>query len=660
VPVTSASTQVSGLIAPDWRDGSQFSDATVVYSSTGGRGGGTAQRMNVTSVTTGQAQVSHELGMVAGWRYEVTAWVKGTGNIQVALQEGPAPYAIYGDTAVLLSNEWQPIRLTGLITGTNSGNLFIAASSVADVSFDDFEIRAVPATPTPVTGAQLTGDSFGIHEGRIASMKLRNPGLEGPGYLAGSGKKFPSGSVITGNAASGWGDNSFFTDADARYSLDTTTLHGGSASQRVDVDGFRSGWVQFGQYMEVPRNSKLRFSLWAKGASGAKGQIQIRKSLPDYDPIATVDFTYTGQWQQVSVDGPDTLKDVGVFLNTTVFATGTYWFDDAALTELKSGQAPDWKPAPSVGGTMRLWDTKTTWADLEPQRGQWDFSLLDRFVQLAESRNQQVLLTLGQSPAWATTNNTVMSYFGLGSVYAPSSIEDWRNMVNVITTRYKGRIDAYEIWNEPNDPNFGRLTIAQLQQLTEVASKQIRANDPAATVVGASPYSAGYLSDYLAAGMADYVDVIGYHAYNNTPEAMLAELSNVRYTLADFGVTKPLWLTEGGSGNEKQTETATADALLRWTLVSTASGMQRSFWYTWGDGFNISGATVDIDTWTPNAAFRALADLQVRLAGRTLSKVTADTASGQWVMEFTNAQGNVLKASWTNGGTAAAQPVTWS
>jgi hypothetical protein len=29
-------------------------------------------------------------------------------------------------------------------------------------------------------------------------------------------------------------------------------------------------------------------------------------------------------------------------------------------------------------------------------------------------------------------------------------------------------------------------------------------------------------------------------------------------------------------------------------------------------------------------------------------------------MEFTNAQGNVLKASWTNGGTAPAQPVVWS
>jgi hypothetical protein len=88
--------------------------------------------------------------------------------------------------------------------------------------------------------------------------------------------------------------------------------------------------------------------------------------------------------------------------------------------------------------------------------------------------------------------------------------------------------------------------------------------------------------------------------------------------------------------------------------------MQRSLWYTWGPGFEISGSSINLDTWTPNVAFNALADLQKRLTGRTLTKVTADTATGRWVMEFTNAQGNVLKASWTNGGTAPAQPVVWS
>jgi Glycosyl hydrolases family 39 len=662
IAVTSASANVSGLIAPDWRDGSQFSDATVVYGSTPGHGGGVAQRMNVTAITRGQAQVSHEVGMVAGWRYEVTAWVKGTGSIQLALQEGPSPYAIYGDTAVLLNGNWQQVRLTALITGTNSGNLFIAASSKADFAFDDFDIRAIQASPAAVTGTKLTSDTYGIHEGRIASMQLRNPGFEGPGRIAGFGKAVPPyPALLSGNVAVGWGDNSFYANVTASYALDTTVVHGGNSSQRVDVASLPANeLVQIGQYIYVPKATQLRFTQWVRGAAGARGQIQIRKTLPDYDPITSVDFTFTGSWQQVSVTGPDGSPYNGIFLNTTVFAPGSYWFDDANLTDLRTGASPDLKPAPSVGGTMRLWDTSTTWADLEPQKGVWDFTILDRFVNLAESRQQQVLLTLGQSPAWATSNPTERNYSGLGSVYAPTSIEDWRNMVKVLTTRYKGRIDAYEIWNEPNDGNFGKLSIAQLEQLTEVASQQIRANDPAAKVVSASPYSVGYLSDYLAAGMADFVDIIGYHVYNNTPENMLSELSNVRYTLADFGVTKPLWMTEGGSGDELQPEAATADALLRWSLVSTASGLERSFWYTWGPGFNISGASINLDTWVPNAAFNALADLQKRVAGRTLTKVTADTATGRWVMEFTNAQGNVLTASWTNGGTAPPLPVTWS
>jgi Glycosyl hydrolases family 39 len=616
--------------------------------------------MVVSAIPSGWSQAVHDLAMVAGWRYEVTLWMKGSGNASVLFQQQEGTYTIYADTGVLLNSEWTQVRLTSLIPATGPGSLVINATSAADISFDDIDVRAVPASPASVTGNQITSDTFGIHEGRIAEMALRNPGFEGAGRLAGNGKRLATGATISGTTATGWQENSFWADLDVSYAIDATTVHSGGASQRINVGAIRSGQVQIGQNLTVRTPGRFRFTEWVRGAAGTQGTIQIRQSGPPYNGFATTNITFTGAWQQVTVESDLTANDSELFLLTGFDSPGSYWIDDANVINVATGAAPDWIPAPSTGGTMRLWDTQTTWSQLEPQPGVWNFTILDRFVALAQSRQQQVILTLGQTPAWASSNTSELSYNGLGSVYGPKSRDDWRNMVKVIATRYKGRISGYEIWNEPNDPNFGKLSIPELVDLTRIASQEIRATDPAAKVISASPYSVGYLDAYLAGGAADYVDIIGYHEYNNAPETMLASLSNVRYTLADYGVTKPIWLTEGGTGDESQSESVVADGLLRWNLVAMASGMQRAFWYTWGPAINISGTTIKPGTWEPNAAFAALVDMQKRLAGRTLTKATVNTTTGQWVLEFTNAQGNILKASWTRGGSAPAQPVVWS
>ena len=52
-------------------------------------------------------------------------------------------------------------------------------------------------------------------------------------------------------------------------------------------------------------------------------------------------------------------------------------------------------------GFLRLWDTGTTWANLEPERGKWNFSNLDSFVSTAERNNAKILYVFGMTPGWA-------------------------------------------------------------------------------------------------------------------------------------------------------------------------------------------------------------------------------------------------------------------
>ena len=61
---------------------------------------------------------------------------------------------------------------------------------------------------------------------------------------------------------------------------------------------------------------------------------------------------------------------------------------------MNTGQMLDSESWPSVPlGSIRLWDTHTTWNDLEPSKGAYNWSLLDGYLALAQAHNVDVLYT---------------------------------------------------------------------------------------------------------------------------------------------------------------------------------------------------------------------------------------------------------------------------
>jgi hypothetical protein len=91
-------------------------------------------------------------------------------------------------------------------------------------------------------------------------------------------------------------------------------------------------------------------------------------------------------------------------------------------------------------GSWRSWDAAGTWAYVEPQRGQWDFQLLDQYIALAKRDNVEILLVLGLSPTWASARPSEDSPYRLGAASEPQRMEDWENYVRTVATRYRGQI----------------------------------------------------------------------------------------------------------------------------------------------------------------------------------------------------------------------------
>jgi polysaccharide biosynthesis protein PslG len=189
---------------------------------------------------------------------------------------------------------------------------------------------------------------------------------------------------------------------------------------------------------------------------------------------------------------------------------------------------------------------RLSWADVEQSEG--SYSGLDRYdtgIGKAADSGARILLTVGESPAWASNDP-----------------QDYANFMRYAATRWGDKVDAWEIWNEENVSQ----TPADYARLLKAAYPAVKIADPSALVVygGVAHNDYRFVEQSYAAepNLGDYYDVMGTHSYpdpaNASPalkwlddDGRLAPESfsayrEIRAVMLARGDDKPLWLTEFG------------------------------------------------------------------------------------------------------------------
>jgi hypothetical protein len=170
------------------------------------------------------------------------------------------------------------------------------------------------------------------------------------------------------------------------------------------------------------------------------------------------------------------------------------------------------------------------WRYVEPHvKGTLEFNEPDRLVALTSQLNLKMIARLDNQPVWARSDK-IFPASG-----PPDKIQDYADFVHAIASRYKGKIQAYEVWNEPNlavewggkppDP------VAYVA-LLKAAYTAIKAADPDALVIsaGLAPTTASgaiatpdveFARQMYKAGASKYFDLLGVHgAGYKAPPAM--------------------------------------------------------------------------------------------------------------------------------------------
>jgi hypothetical protein len=296
---------------------------------------------------------------------------------------------------------------------------------------------------------------------------------------------------------------------------------------------------------------------------------------------------------------------------------------------------------------------------VEPKQGTWDFTSLDKYVDAASQHNVDVVLPLGLSPWWASSRPAEQSAYGPGNAAHPARLDAWQDYVRTVATRYKGRIFAYEIWNEPNLKQFYSGSVPEMLQLASAAYAIVKKIDPQALVCSPSATNEDgvkWLDQYLQQGGGRYSDVIGYHFYANPepPENMLPLIQQVRAVMQQHGVgDRPLWNTETGwaiQNRQSVVKAAPASArfnsvvlseeqasayLVRTHVLTWAENIPRLYWYSWDN--KIMGLT-EADGRTVKMPVRAYAEVRKWLLG-AMMKSCSSAATGTWTCRITRESG---------------------
>jgi hypothetical protein len=318
-------------------------------------------------------------------------------------------------------------------------------------------------------------------------------------------------------------------------------------------------------------------------------------------------------------------------------------------------------PWPAAGvGALRLWDSHTSWTYLNPQRGVFDWTQLDRWLNLAAAHNVDVLYTFGVTPAWAAANPTQSCEYQPGACSPPANLADWDAFVSAIVSHSAGRIRYWELWNEPNLNEFWAGNAQVLAQMAQRAYAIIKSIDPNAVVLTpaatASNSDAGsWLNQFFSAGGGSSTDVVAFHGYlpnsETAPEQLTTVLDSINAAMAANGQSgKPVWDTEASWGTTIQLPDLDAQAafLARSYILHWSLGIERFYWYAWNSplwGSLWSSASSQV--LKPGIAYREVAKW---LVGAVFAGPCAVATDQTWTCQLSRPGGYQAEIVWNASG----------
>lgn len=303
------------------------------------------------------------------------------------------------------------------------------------------------------------------------------------------------------------------------------------------------------------------------------------------------------------------------------------------------------------------------WNSIEKTPGNFDFTSMDRFTQMALQQNKKVIAVLCYDTGWIHNDNKQQEYI------QPEHYESFIHFVTETVKRYKGQVAAFEIWNEPN-LKTKRFWKGHDEEFIDLFSRTVKAikNIDSSIVVTTPGLFRGddkYLQKMFEAGAMENVDVISFHPYAVTLVGYLKQIERIQDKAKKYGFNGKFWISEmgyptGGLYPTRVSEKELPEKIIKTLVYGLSKDIKVITWYHLFDPVERSksnsedffGLVIGDDEYKLKNgiyAYRAIARnvSDCRLVNSHVS-CNDDKIS---YFNFEKAEGNCLLVLWANSGT---------
>lgn len=235
------------------------------------------------------------------------------------------------------------------------------------------------------------------------------------------------------------------------------------------------------------------------------------------------------------------------------------------------------------------------WARTEKVKGQYNFEWLDKIVDNLRKRGLVPWMCLCYGNGLYDEN--AAKYFGAvgcPAIHSDEAKTAWSNYVKATVENFKGKVQYYEVWNEPdgiwcwkhgvNAEEYGKFVIE--------TAKAARSIDSNVKIIGGSICTRGleYINTAFSTGMGEYMDALSFHEY--TPDETKV-FERVSYLKALCNLYNPsIEIIQGESGSQSRsggcgalktgswTQKKQAKQLARHTMVDLITGVKFTSYFT--------------------------------------------------------------------------------
>jgi len=224
------------------------------------------------------------------------------------------------------------------------------------------------------------------------------------------------------------------------------------------------------------------------------------------------------------------------------------------------------------------------WRLIEPAENEWNYEYYDKYVDISKEAGKKIIGVLGYSAPWIFNSEEEWIRY-----VPPDKMHHYANYARNTAERYRGKVDAWCIWNEPNF-HFWKGTRKEFGELTRQAVNAIREADPDVIILGGGyirgifgPPKAHMRSLFKSGGM-EKADGIAFHPYELNPSRVLKMYKSFAKYSDKFGFGDRVWVTEIGYPTGGLSPTSVSEEKFPAYVISTfvnlaAEGAQRILWY---------------------------------------------------------------------------------